>query len=108
MSPPRWGWRREPGAARVGLDLGMFSIQVKSSVFFTLPSDLFSAGRVASVWGAYGAVGSLGAALFAPMAGWIIQNDSYRPLFVVVSRLPILSAALLMMFVPRIRQVSAA
>jgi len=97
-----------PYVAIALISLGMFSIQVKSSVFFTLPSDLFSAGRVASVWGAYGAVGSLGAALFAPMAGWLIQNYSYRPLFVAVSLLPILSAALLMIFVPRIRQLSAA
>ncbi|NBC23276.1 MAG: MFS transporter, partial [Gammaproteobacteria bacterium] len=58
--------------------------------------------------GAYGAVGSLGAALFAPLAGWLIEHYSYRPLFVVVSLLPILSAVLLMLFVPRIRQLSAA
>lgn len=95
-----------PYVAIALISLGMFSIQVKSSVFFTLPSDLFSAGRVASVWGAYGAVGSLGAALFAPVAGWLIQNYSYKPLFVVVSLQPILSAALLMLFVRRIRQLA--
>ncbi len=96
-----------PYTAIALISLGMFSIQVKSSCFFTLPSDLFPAGRVASVWGAYGAVGSFGAALFSPVAGWLIQEYSYRPLFVLVSLLPILSAALLMLLVPRIRQLSA-
>ena len=30
---------------------GLFAIQIKGAVLFTLPTDLFPAGRVATVWG---------------------------------------------------------
>jgi len=48
---------------------GLFAIQVKGSVFFTLPTDLFPADRVATVWGVFGAVGSLGGSLLGFAGG---------------------------------------
>ena len=81
----------------------MFAIQVKGSVFFTLPTDLFPAAKVATVWGVFGAVGSLGASILGYVAGLLIAGAGYEPVFYLVASLHIVSALLLMLFVPRIR-----
>ena len=39
-----------------------------------LPTDLFPADRVATVWGVFGAVGSLGGSLLGLLAGFLIQE----------------------------------
>ena len=84
---------------------GMFAIQVKGAVFFTLPADLFPAAKVATVWGVFGAVGSLGGSLLGLLAGLMIAASGYEPVFIMIAFLHIISAALLMIFVPRIRQL---
>ncbi len=81
----------------------MFAIQIKGAVFFTLPTDLFPAAKVATVWGVFGAVGSLGAALLGYAAGLMIASAGYEPVFFMIAFLHIISATLLMLFVPRIR-----
>ncbi len=83
----------------------MFAIQTKGAVFFTLPTDLFPAAKVATVWGVFGAVGSLGGALLGYLAGKMIEVASYEPVFYVVGSLHIVSALLLTIFVPTIRQL---
>ena len=85
----------------------MFSIQIKGAVFFTLPTDLFPAAKVATVWGVFGAVGSLGASLLGYLAGRLIEVASYEPVFYVVGSLHIVSALLLTLFVPNIRQLES-
>ena len=87
---------------------GMFAIQVKGSVFFTLPADLFPASRVATVWGVFGAVGSLGGSLLGLLAGAMIATSGYEPVFIMIAFLHIISATLLMLFVPNIRQLGGA
>lgn len=82
---------------------GLFSIQIKGSVFFTLPTDLFPAGKVGTVWGVFGAVGSLGGSLLGILAGYMIQDSGYANVFYMIAFLHLLSAALLQIFVPRIR-----
>lgn len=84
---------------------GLFAIQVKGSVFFTLPSDLFPASRVATVWGVFGAVGSLGGSVLGYLAGRIIQASGYETVFLMIASLHIVSAVLLMLLVPKIRQL---
>lgn len=81
----------------------MFAIQIKGAVFFTLPADLFPAAKVATVWGVFGAVGSLGGSVLGLAAGRLIGEAGYEPVFVMVGFLHIVSAALLMIFVPDIR-----
>jgi len=83
----------------------MFAMQVKSSAFFTLPADLFPAAKVATVWGVFGAVGSFGGSVLGLVAGRLIDASGYEPVFLMIAFLHILSATLLMLFVPRIRQV---
>ena len=96
------------GSAYIALALiclAMFAMQVKSSAFFTIPADLFPAARVATVWGVFGAVGSLGAAVLGAFAGRLIDASGYEPVFLLVAALHLLSALLLTVFVPRIRQL---
>ena len=86
----------------------LFCNQLKSTPLFTLPSDLYPARDVATVWGMFGAAGSLGAVLFSPVIGWVADNFSYTPVFIVVSVLPLGSAAVIAMFIPRIKRQDAA
>jgi ACS family hexuronate transporter-like MFS transporter len=84
---------------------GMFAIQMKGAVFFTLPTDLFPAGKVATVWGVFGAVGSLGGSALGLVAGWMIANQGYEPVFVGIAFLHLASAAILSLTVPEVRQL---
>ena len=96
-------------SSRVALALicfGLFAIQVKGSVFFTLPTDLFPADRVATVWGVFGAVGSLGESLLGLLAGFKIQSEGYESVFLMIASLHLISALLLQIFVPRIAMVT--
>ena len=86
---------------------GLFAIQVKGSVFFTLPADLFPAARVATVWGVFGAVGSLGGSVLGIVAGLMIQTSGYTNVFIMIAFLHLLSAALLQLFVPTIKQLES-
>jgi ACS family hexuronate transporter-like MFS transporter len=85
---------------------GLFAIQVKGSVFFTLPTDLFPADRVATVWGVFGAVGSLGGSLLGLLAGYLIQEAGYESVFLMIASLHLISALLLQVFVPKIDLVA--
>ena len=85
---------------------GLFAIQVKGSVFFTLPTDLFPADRVATVWGVFGAVGSLGGSLLGLLAGYLIQQAGYESVFLMIASLHQISALLLQVFVPKIDVVA--
>ena len=84
---------------------GLFAIQVKGAVFFTLPSDLFPAAKVATVWGVFGAVGSLGGAVLGFIAGNMIEASGYTNVFIMIAFLHLVSAALLQLFVPRIEML---
>ena len=85
---------------------GLFAIQVKGSVFFTLPTDLFPADRVATVWGVFGAVGSLGGSILGLLAGYLIQEAGYESVFLMIASLHLISALLLQIFVPKIDVVA--
>ena len=85
---------------------GLFAIQVKGSVFFTLPTDLFPADRVATVWGVFGAVGSLGGSMLGLLAGYLIQETGYESVFLMIASLHLISALLLQVFVPKIDLVA--
>ena len=98
--------RAESGMVALSLIcFAMFAIQIKGAVFFTLPTDLFPAAKVATVWGVFGAVGSLGASALGYVAGQLIGSAGYEPVFIIVGLLHIVSATLLMLFVPNIRSL---
>ena len=72
-------------------------------MFFTLPTDLFPADRVATVWGVFGAVGSLGGSLLGLLAGLMIQQAGYESVFLMIASLHLISALLLQVLVPNIQ-----
>lgn len=82
--------------------IAMFAIQFKASSMFTLPADLFPPRDVGTIWGMYGAVGSLAGGIFSVVAGWTIDHYSWAPLFVAVACMHIASAVLINIFIPRI------
>ncbi len=84
------------------ISLALFSTQFKQSSMFTLPVDMFRAKDVGTIWGITGSAGSFGAMLFTPVIGWLIDNISYVPVFVIVSLLHILSVMIIHIFIPSI------
>lgn len=90
------------GAAIALIGVAMFAIQVKSSNLFTMPADLFPARDVATIWGLFGAVGSFGGMLFVGVAGWVSEHYSYTPIFAAVGVMHIVSAAIVMVMIPKI------
>jgi ACS family hexuronate transporter-like MFS transporter len=96
----------ESAGVAIGLIcVAMFAIQVKASSHFTLPADLFPAKDVATIWGLFGAVGSLGGMLFVAAAGWVSEHYSYTPIFAAVGVMHIVSAAIIMLMIPDIKQL---
>ena len=87
------------------ISFALFATQFKQAALFTLPIDLFSKKDAASVWGITGSAGSFGAMLFTPVIGWLVDTISYSPVFVIVSFLHILSALMVMLFIPKIQYV---
>ena len=80
----------------------LFAIQFKQANLFTLPSDLFPARDVATVWGMFGAAGSVGGALFSAFSGRLADAVGFAPVFVVVATLHILSAGIAMLAIRKI------
>jgi ACS family hexuronate transporter-like MFS transporter len=85
--------------------VAMFAIQMKASSHFTIPADLFPAKDVATIWGLFGAVGSLGGGLFVAAVGWVTEHYSYTPIFVAVGVMHIVSAFIIMLMIPEIKQL---
>lgn len=85
--------------------IGLFAIQFKSSNLFTLPADMFAAKEVATIWGIFGAAGSLGGALFQSQVGILIDSFSYQPVFLAVGSMHIVSALAVTIFIPRITRL---
>jgi len=85
--------------------IAMFAIQIKASSHFTIPADLFPSKDVATIWGLFGAVGSLGGTLFVAAVGWVTEHYSYTPIFAAVGVMHIVSAAIIMIMIPDIKQI---
>ena len=87
--------------------VGLFGIQFKSSNMFALPADMFAAKEVATIWGIFGAAGSLGGALFQTQVGILIDTFSYHPVFAAVACMHIFSALAVMFFIPKVEQLGS-
>ncbi|MEL7374803.1 MAG: MFS transporter, partial [Pseudomonadota bacterium] len=83
----------------------LFAIQFKQANLFTLPSDLFPARDVATVWGMFGAAGSVGGALFSAFSGRLADAVGFAPVFVIVAILHIVSAGIAMLAIRRLVRV---
>jgi|TARA_B110000259_G_scaffold73922_1_gene87013 ACS family hexuronate transporter-like MFS transporter len=93
----------ETTTALIGLIcVSMFAIQLKNVNLFSLPADLYPSSKVATVWGLFGAAGSLGGALFQSAVGRIVEHGSYELVFYIAAVMHVLSAMIVMLFIPRI------
>ena len=92
-------------AAIALIGVAMFAIQMKAASLFTVPADLFPARDVATIWGVFGSVGSFGGMLFVALAGWVSEHYSYEPIFAAVGVMHILSAFIVMVMIPNIKQL---
>jgi ACS family hexuronate transporter-like MFS transporter len=82
----------------------MFFIQFKAAAHFAMPADLFPARDVGKVWGIFGAAGSLGGMFFTYLAGYLAEMGAYATVFLLVSLIHIISAAIITWLMPTIRQ----
>jgi MFS transporter, ACS family, hexuronate transporter len=67
--------------------------------------DLFPSNSVASVVGFGSMVGSVSAALFAVIAGWVLQTTgSYTPLFIYCACSYLIAFGIIQLLVPRLER----
>ena len=98
----------ETTTALIGLIcLSMFAIQLKNTNLFSLPADLFPSAKVATVWGIFGAAGSLGGAAFQSIVGRLVDQGSYEPVFYIAAAMHLVSAIIVSLFIPRIDEFQA-
>ena len=83
----------------------MFFIQFKVAAHFTVPADLFPARDVGKVCGLFGAAGSLGGMCFTYLAGVLANAGAYATVFLLVSVMHIISAAIITWLMPTIKQL---
>ncbi len=88
------------------ISFSLFATQFKQASLFTLPIDLFGKKDAASVWGISGSAGSFGAMLFTPIIGWLVDTISYAPVFVIVAFLHVISAIVVIIFIPKIQRIN--
>jgi ACS family hexuronate transporter-like MFS transporter len=89
------------------ISTAMFAIQFKAAAFFALPADLYPKSQVATIWGMFGAAGSIGGMVFGAAIGWMVDSWSYMPVFICAGLMHIVSALIINMFIPRIEPVTA-
>ncbi len=73
----------------------------------TLPADLVPSRLVASVSGLSGTGAGIGSILFTFVVGWLADQQSFTPVFVLVGILPLLSLFMLLVVTGRIHRVIA-
>lgn len=89
--------------------LALAAHQGWSSNAFAMVPDLFPSNSVASVVGFGSMVGSVSAALFAVIAGWVLQKThSYTPLFIYCACSYAISFGVIQWLVPRLERVDSA
>ena len=71
--------------------------------YITSIADIFGNKGTATVVGLSGTAGTLSSLLMNPMIGWIVENYSYSPLWLVGGFLYPLAFVLFMIFIPKIK-----
>jgi ACS family hexuronate transporter-like MFS transporter len=87
--------------------LATASHQAWSANVYTLASDMFPRGAVASIIGLAGFGGAIGGLLIAKLAGYVLQyTHSYLPLFILAGSAYLIAFLLLQVLVPRMEPVA--
>ena len=93
------------GMAIVFFSLAMFGHQFFSTLLQTIGTDLFPNKVVGSVSGLAGSIGCFGAMFFGLLAGQIIQQIGYYPVFAMVGLMHPLGFLLILLIIGKIEQV---
>jgi MFS transporter, ACS family, hexuronate transporter len=96
------------GLTIVFYSVAMFGHQFWSTIMQTLAADLFPAETVGSVAGLMGGAGALGAALFSVIAGWIVGEYGYAPVFLATGVVHPISFVVILLLVRRIERLVSA
>jgi MFS transporter, ACS family, hexuronate transporter len=88
--------------------VAMFAHQFWSTIMQTLAADLFPPKMVGSVAGLMGGAGALGAAIFSFIAGGIVSQYGYAPVFVATGVVHPISFLVILVLVGRIEQLVSA
>jgi ACS family hexuronate transporter-like MFS transporter len=87
--------------------LGAAAHQGWSANLYTLASDMFPKGAVASVVGIAGFGGAIGGMLIATFAGWVLQaTGSYVPMFVIAGSVYLVALSSVHLLAPRLERVN--
>ena len=97
-----------PELAVALMALFMFAHGFWITNYITSIADIFGTKGTATVVGLSGTAGTLSSLLINPIIGSIVQDYSYRPLWIVSGFLYPLAFLLLLIFVPRIQPLSSA
>ncbi len=94
-------------AAIAAISLIAFAFQSWIVNVLTLPSDCFPKQDVGSVAGIGGAAAGVASILFTLLVGYLVDNFSYTPVFVIVGLMGPLGAALFLLIMRRIERVAS-
>jgi ACS family hexuronate transporter-like MFS transporter len=95
------------GATDASLSVGLiaaatFSYGAWCTIILTLPTDLFSSRQTATVSGLSGTGAGLGGLGFTWLTGVVVDNFSYKPIFVMAGLLPLAALGLVQWLIPNI------
>jgi ACS family hexuronate transporter-like MFS transporter len=71
--------------------------------YITSISDIFGANGTSTVVGLSGTAGAISGLIINPLIGWIVQNYSYNPIWIISGIMYPVAFLLLVIFVPKIR-----
>jgi ACS family hexuronate transporter-like MFS transporter len=87
--------------------LGAAAHQGWSANLYTLASDMFPKGAVASVVGIAGFGGAIGGMLIATFAGWVLQaTGSYVPMFIIAGSVYLIALLSVHLLAPGLDRVN--
>lgn len=93
------------GYAIVFFSVAMLGHQFWSTIVQTLATDIFPSSVVGSVSGLMGAIGSFGGLLFNLLAGILVTNFGYSPVFIIAGMMHPLSFILALLVIRKIELV---
>jgi ACS family hexuronate transporter-like MFS transporter len=96
---------RSDAIAIGAISLIAFAFQSWIVNVLTLPSDCFPRQDVGAVAGIGGMSAGIASILFTLLVGWIVDNFSYTPVYVLVGLMGPLGAALFLLIMKRIERV---
>jgi ACS family hexuronate transporter-like MFS transporter len=91
--------------AIAGISVIAFGFQSWIVNVHTLPSDCFAKQDVGSVFGIGGTAAGIASMLFTLLVGYIVDNFSYTPVFIIVGLMAPVAAVLFLLIMRRIERV---